>query len=98
MENGTKISIFEGATYDMIKSDDSLNMSQIAANAIKCSRQSVYNIRSNLQRVNSARGPLIRLGRPRTIISPMLEALCDGLLEKPGLYLDEMAIFLFDEF
>jgi hypothetical protein len=28
----------------------------------------------------------------------MLEALCDHLLEKPGLYLDEMAIFLWDEF
>lgn len=28
----------------------------------------------------------------------MLEALCDRLLEKPGLYLDEMAIFLWDEF
>ncbi|EAW09608.1 uncharacterized protein ACLA_038190 [Aspergillus clavatus NRRL 1] len=28
----------------------------------------------------------------------MLEALCDHLLEKPGLYLDEMGIFLWDEF
>lgn len=28
----------------------------------------------------------------------MLEALCDYLLEKPTLYLDEMAIFLWDEF
>jgi hypothetical protein len=28
----------------------------------------------------------------------MLEALCDHLLEKPNLYLDEMAIFLWDEF
>jgi hypothetical protein len=28
----------------------------------------------------------------------MLEALCDHLLEKPGLYLDEMALFLWDEF
>jgi transposase len=28
----------------------------------------------------------------------MLEALCDRLLEKPGLYLDEMAVFLWDEF
>jgi hypothetical protein len=28
----------------------------------------------------------------------MLEALCDHLLEKPSLYLDEMAIFLWDEF
>jgi hypothetical protein len=28
----------------------------------------------------------------------MIEALCDHLSEKPGLYLDEMAIFLWDEF
>jgi hypothetical protein len=28
----------------------------------------------------------------------MLEALCDHLLEKPGLYLDEMPLFLWDEF
>jgi hypothetical protein len=28
----------------------------------------------------------------------MIEALCDRLLEKPGLYVDEMAIFLWDEF
>jgi transposase len=28
----------------------------------------------------------------------MLDALCDHLLEKPGLYLDEMAVFLWDEF
>jgi hypothetical protein len=28
----------------------------------------------------------------------MLEALCHHLLKKPGLYLDEMAIFPWDEF
>jgi hypothetical protein len=28
----------------------------------------------------------------------MLEALCDHLLEKPTLYLDEMAVFLWDKF
>jgi hypothetical protein len=28
----------------------------------------------------------------------MAEALCHHLLEKPGLYLDEMAVFLWDEF
>jgi hypothetical protein len=28
----------------------------------------------------------------------MLEALCDHLLEKPGLYQEEMAVFLWDEF
>jgi hypothetical protein len=28
----------------------------------------------------------------------MIKALCDHLSEKPGLYLDEMAVFLWDEF
>lgn len=28
----------------------------------------------------------------------MIEAFCDQLFEKPGLYLDEMAVFLWDEF
>jgi hypothetical protein len=28
----------------------------------------------------------------------MLEALCDHLVEKPGLYIEEMAVFLWDEF
>jgi hypothetical protein len=28
----------------------------------------------------------------------MLEALCDHLLEKPGLYLEDMAVFFWDEF
>ena len=28
----------------------------------------------------------------------MLDALCEHLLEKPGLYLDEMVIFIWDEF
>jgi hypothetical protein len=28
----------------------------------------------------------------------MLEALCEHLTEKPGLYLNKMAVFLYDEF
>jgi transposase len=28
----------------------------------------------------------------------MIQALCDHLLEKPGSYVDEMVIFLWDEF
>lgn len=32
------------------------------------------------------------------ITPPMLEALCERLLEKPDLYQDEMVVFLWDEF
>ena len=44
------------------------------------------------------RAPLIPGGRPRVISPVMLEALCDHLLEKPDLYLNEMTEFLYDEF
>lgn len=45
-----------------------------------------------------AQAPPIKGGRPRSITPLMLEALCEHLLEKPDLYLDEMALFLWDEF
>jgi hypothetical protein len=32
------------------------------------------------------------------ITSVMLDALCDHLAENPGLYVEEMALFLWDEF
>lgn len=38
------------------------------------------------------------IGRPRNVMPPMLDALCEHLLEKPNLYQDKMAIFLWDEF
>lgn len=56
------------------------------------------NIRKNLRLFGSVHAPPNRIGRRRSITPPMLEALCDHLLEKPGLYLDEMAVFLWDEF
>jgi hypothetical protein len=74
---------------DMILSN-SLTTSQIA-NAAKCSERSVTTIRSNLQVFGHVRAPLNRDGRPQSIMPLMLNALCDHLLEKPGLYLDEMA-------
>ncbi|KUM63427.1 hypothetical protein ACN42_g3681 [Penicillium freii] len=46
----------------------------------------------------SVKSPPNKGGRPRSITPVMLEALCDYLLEKPTLYLDEMTIFLWDEF
>jgi hypothetical protein len=38
------------------------------------------------------------IGRRRSMTPPMLEALYDHLLEKSGLYLEEITIFLWDEF
>lgn len=68
------------------------------AKAAECSKRSIINISNNLRRFGNVRAPLTRVGRRRSITPTMLEALCDRLLEKPGLYVDEMAIFLWDEF
>lgn len=80
---------------DMISSK-SLTTSQIteAAGYGKCS---IITINTNLRMFGDVRAPLIPGGRPRVIMPVMLEALCDHLLEKPDLYLDEMAEFLYDE-
>ncbi|KAJ5335689.1 uncharacterized protein N7506_005625 [Penicillium brevicompactum] len=81
---------------DMISSK-SLTASQMAK-AAECSKRSIINISNNLSRFGNVRAPPTRVGRRRTVTPPMIEALCDRLLEKPGLYVDEMAIFLWDEF
>lgn len=81
---------------DMILSG-SLTTSQMA-DAAECSERSITTIRSNLQLFGSTRAPRNPPGRRSTITPPMLEALCEHLLEKPGLYLDEMAVFLWGEF
>ncbi|KAJ6116937.1 hypothetical protein N7512_006662 [Penicillium capsulatum] len=81
---------------DMIQSQ-SLTRSQMAE-AAECSEQTIKNIRRNLRLFGHVHAPPTRVGRRRSLTPPMLEALCDHLLEKPGLYLEEMAIFLWDEF
>lgn len=68
------------------------------AEAARCTPRSVTTIRSNLRCFGSIRAPANGIGRRRTITPPMLEALCERLLEKPDLYQDEMVVFLWDEF
>lgn len=80
----------------MIQSN-SLTTSQMA-HAANCSKQSVLHIRSNLKVFGNVRAPRNGVGRPRSITPSMLEALCEYLTEKPTLYQDEMALFLWDEF
>lgn len=81
---------------DMILSK-SLTTSQMAE-AAECSTRSIINIRNNLRHFGSVRAPFTRVGRRRSITPLVLEVLCDHLLEKPGLYVEEMAVFLGDEF
>ena len=81
---------------DMILSK-SLTTSQMAY-AAECSERSITTIRSNLKLFGHVRAPPNRAGRRPSITPLMLEALCDHLLKKPDLYLDEMLVFLWDEF
>lgn len=71
--------------------------SQIA-DAAECSERPIRNIRSHLRIFSSASPPVHPGGRPRSITPPMLEALLEHLIKKPSVYLDEMAVFLQDEF
>ena len=74
-----------------------LTAAQIA-DAASCSVGAVKYIRSNLRCFGTVRAPYNGGGRPRSITPPMLEALREHLLEKPDRYLDELAIFLWDDF
>ncbi|KAL2005970.1 hypothetical protein VTN00DRAFT_9624 [Thermoascus crustaceus] len=82
--------------HRMIQSK-SLTTSQMAYVA-DCSKQSIIKIGSSLRVFGNVRAPRNGVGRPRSITPPMLEALCEHLMEKPTLYQDEMAVFLWDEF
>jgi transposase len=81
---------------DMILSK-SLKQTDMAAVA-RCSDRSIRAIASNLRCFGSTKAPANGVGRRRLMTPKMLDALRQRLLEKPGLYLDEMAVFLYDEF
>ena len=81
----------------MIRSKDRLTTSQMAKVA-QCRERSITNIRKNLRLFGSARSPPVSVGRRPSIAPIIIDALCDHLAEKPGLYVEEMAIFLWDEF
>jgi hypothetical protein len=64
------------------------------ANIAECSERSIKAIHSNVHYFGTTKAPFNGRGRPRSITPLMLEALCEHLLEKPKLYLEEMALFL----
>jgi transposase len=81
---------------DMIETQ-SFTTSQMAEEA-ECTKLTIINIRRNLRQSGTIYAPQTRIGRKLTVTPLMIKALCDHLSEKPGLYLDEMAVFLWDEF
>lgn len=68
------------------------------ASVARCSKRTIRRMRSNLRCFGSTKAPPNTVGRPKTITPPMFSALCDRLIEKPGMYRDEMVVFLWDEF
>lgn len=70
---------------------------QQIADAAKCSRRSVSYIHRKLRKFGSAK-PLIHAGRSPTLTRLVLDTLCEHLIRKPGLYIDEMVTFLWKEF
>jgi hypothetical protein len=74
--------------HDMIL-DGTLTAAQMAT-AAGCSTRSVKAIRSNVCHFNATRAPANGGGRRRSITPPMLDALREHLLEKPGLNQEEM--------
>ncbi|KAF4262843.1 hypothetical protein CNMCM8812_004371 [Aspergillus fumigatus] len=82
--------------HDMIVSNE-LTVPQMAE-AAGCNERTIRRLRSNMRLFGSVKAPPNRRGRPRNLTPVMIQALCDHLLEKPYLYLDEMVLFIWDEF
>ena len=88
----------QNVTIDnMIASKIPFKARQIAKVAC-CSLRTIHTKKTNMRRFGSTRASPNRGGRPRSITPPMLDALRGHLLEEPGLYLEEMALILWDEF
>jgi hypothetical protein len=64
------------------------------ANLTECSKHSIKAIRSNIHYYGTIKAPPNSSGRPRLIISLIFKTLYNHLLEKPELYLEEIAVFL----
>jgi transposase len=68
------------------------------ADVVGCSERSVFAIQSNIRHFGSTKAPSNSIGRPRSITPPILDALCEYLLEKPDRYREEIVLFVLDEF
>jgi hypothetical protein len=64
------------------------------ADAAECSKRSMKAIRLNLRYFGTTKAPPNGGGGCWSITLQMLEVLKEHLLEKPELYLEEMAVFL----
>ena len=81
---------------NMIEADRFSN-NQIAAAAHTTDR-AIRRIRRNIRVFGQMSAPINKPGMPAILRPQMVEALLDHLNEKPELYLEEMAWFIWDEF
>jgi transposase len=82
--------------HDIIVSNE-LTVPQMAE-AAGCNECTIRRLRSNMRQFGNVKAPPNKKGRPRGLTPAIIQALCDHLLEKPYLYLDEMVLFVWDEF
>jgi len=64
------------------------------ADAATYSIRSVYRIKRNLRYFGTTKAPSNSVRRPRSIIPPILDTLCEHLLRIPGLYHHKMVDFM----
>jgi transposase len=77
--------------------DEELTHAEMAS-AARCSERAIDRIISNMKSFGVTKAPPNGVGRPRRMTPVMLDALREHLIGKPELYLDEMVVFLFDDF
>jgi transposase len=81
---------------NMIEAGDFSNRE--IATAAHTTDRSIRSIQRNIRVFGQESAPINRPGRPATLTQVMVEALLDYLSNKPELYLEEMAWFIWDEF
>jgi len=68
------------------------------AKAAHTTDRSIWSIRCNIRIFEQASAPVNKPGHPADLTKEIIEALLHHLYEKPELYLEEMAWFIWDEF
>ena len=66
------------------------------ATAVGYNDRAIHRIRSNVRHFGTTKVPPNSVGRRRRITPLMLDTLRERLVEKPGMHLDEMIVFLWD--
>lgn len=70
----------------------------IIAEAVGCTPRSITTMRRNFRCFRATRAPRTAVGRPRPVTPPILDALCDKLLEELKMQQHGMVDFLAKEF